>query len=108
MNDVQLWIAAGLPTITVLVGILLNQNALSRVEKRVDSLESKLDLRIDSLESKLESRIDSLESKLERRIESQESKEESHYQSLTGDMRRFYQFVGEYSARTESLEHRVG
>lgn len=97
MNDVQLWIAAGLPTITVLVGILLNQNALSRVEKRVDSLESKLDLRIDSLESKLE-----------RRIESQESKEESHYQSLTGDMRRFYQFVGEYSARTESLEHRVG
>jgi len=86
MNDVQLWIAAGLPIITALVGILLNQTALARVEKRVDSLESRLGGRIDSLEAR----------------------EEAHYQSVTADLRRFYQFIGEYGARIESLENRAG
>ena len=43
MNNVQLYIVAGLPTVTVLVGILLNQRSLGILEHRMDRLEARLD-----------------------------------------------------------------
>jgi hypothetical protein len=35
MNNVQLFIAAGLPTLSVLVGILLSQRSSDRLENRL-------------------------------------------------------------------------
>ena len=43
MNNVQLFIAAGLPTLTVLVGILLNQRSSALLEHRMDRIEAWLD-----------------------------------------------------------------
>jgi hypothetical protein len=47
MNNVQLYIVVGLPTITVLVGIFLNQRSIDRLERslgsRIDRLEARLD-----------------------------------------------------------------
>jgi septal ring factor EnvC (AmiA/AmiB activator) len=43
MNNVQLFIAAGLPTITALIGILLSQRSSERLEHRMDRLEAWLD-----------------------------------------------------------------
>jgi hypothetical protein len=43
MDNVQLYIAAGLPTMAVLVGILVNQRALDRMERRMDRIEARLD-----------------------------------------------------------------
>ena len=43
MNNVQLFIAAGLPTITALIGILLSQRSSERLEHRMDRLEARLD-----------------------------------------------------------------
>jgi hypothetical protein len=60
MSDTQLWIAVGIPTVTVLVGILLNALGVSRVESRLQVIE--------------------------------------------GDLRGFYQMLGEHSAKIENLE----
>jgi hypothetical protein len=62
MTGTQLWVAIGIPTVTVLVGILLNQLGSSRIESRLQAIE--------------------------------------------GDLRRFYQLLGEHSAKIENLERK--
>jgi hypothetical protein len=66
MSNLQLWLAIALPTLvptmTVLVGILLNNARLSDLAKRIDGLERSLGERID----RLDHRIDGLERRLER------------------------------------------
>jgi hypothetical protein len=42
MTDNQLWIAVGIPTLAVLVGILLNQVGLVRLEARLNVIEGDL------------------------------------------------------------------
>ena len=46
----------GIPTLTVLVGILLNRDATNKLDSRINSLDS----RINSLESSLRSEMTSL------------------------------------------------
>jgi len=70
MTDMQLWLSIGIPTLSVLVGILLNMNGLNRVEKRLDGVEGRLVV-------------------------------------VEGDLRRFYQFLGEHTGRLDSLEKRL-
>lgn len=62
MTNSQLWLAIGIPTVAVLIGILLNQVSSNRLESRLTAIE--------------------------------------------GDLRRFYQFLGEHSAKIENLEKR--
>lgn len=53
----EVWLAvipASLPTLAVLVGILLNQRGLDRLEARIDRLEGRLDSRIERLEARVE------------------------------------------------------
>ena len=64
MTDTQLWIAIGIPTVTVMVGILLNVTGLNRVENRI----------------------------------------ETRLLVIEGDLRRFYQIIGEHTARIDNLE----
>jgi hypothetical protein len=50
----EVWLAlipAAIPTSAVLVGILLNQNGLSRLEARTTAMENRLDRRIETLAS---------------------------------------------------------
>jgi len=42
MTDSQLWMAIGIPTVTVLLGILLNQLGSSRIESRLKVIEGDL------------------------------------------------------------------
>jgi len=54
MNEV--WLAvipATIPTSAVLVGILLNQNGLSRLEACMSAMEIRLDRRIDTLATEI-------------------------------------------------------
>ena len=64
MTEAQLWLAIGIPTVTVLMGILLNVTGLNRVESRI----------------------------------------ETRLLAIEGDLRRFYQILGEHSAKIENLE----
>lgn len=52
----EIWLAvipATIPTLAVLVGILLNQTGLGRLESRMSAMENRLDGRIDSLASEI-------------------------------------------------------
>jgi hypothetical protein len=60
MTDTQLFLAIGIPSVMVLLGILLNLVGNNRIENRLGMIE--------------------------------------------GDLRRFYQLLGEHSAKIENLE----
>jgi len=56
MRDILLaTIPATIPTLAVLVGILLNQNGLNRLDGRITGLEAGLDGRINTLETSIAS-----------------------------------------------------
>jgi hypothetical protein len=59
----QLLLAILIPTLTVLVGILLNRNDFSKLEGRLSAVENRLDARIGGVESRLDSRMNGLESR---------------------------------------------
>ena len=80
MNLVQLYIVVGLPTLTVLVGMFLNQRSFDR-------LESSLGARMD----RIESRMDRLEARLDR---------------IEADLREFFRSLGQHDARLDNLEKR--
>ena len=48
-------IAAVLPTLAVLTGILLNRNEYTKLDGRLSSIEARLDARISSLENRFHS-----------------------------------------------------
>ncbi|MGH9606908.1 MAG: hypothetical protein ACRD3N_14555 [Terracidiphilus sp.] len=80
MNDLQLFIAAGLPTVTVLVGILLNQRSVIGLEHRMDGMDQRMEVRLGRIEGRLD------------RIEA--------------DLRGFYRTLGQHDARLDNLEKR--
>lgn len=59
----EIWLAiipATVPTLAVLVGILLNQNGINRLDGRIDRIEG----RIDRLEAKVDTLVDALSKQL--------------------------------------------
>lgn len=84
MSNLQLWLAITIPTLvptmTVLVGILLNNARMSDLTKRVDGLESNLGGRIDRLErrfERLEVRFDRIEDEIRKDHENRLTRLES-------------------------------
>jgi hypothetical protein len=77
MNNVQLYIMVGLPTLTVLVGMFLNQRAFDRLESSLGSRMDRLEARLDRIEADLrefyrtlgqhDARLDNLEKRLTQR-----------------------------------------
>ena len=102
MSDQQLYLAIGLPTVTALVGILVNIGYFVAINGRIGSLETRLDGRINSLESKVESRSNSLEAKLESRSISLESKFETKIDLLVG---KIVDLDNRLSRMEERLKH---
>lgn len=62
MNSLNAWIAGGMPTLAVLVGILINRYDIGRLDRRLESIEKDMkefyalqrvhDTRLDHLENK--------------------------------------------------------
>jgi F0F1-type ATP synthase membrane subunit b/b' len=71
MNNLQLYIVVGLPTLTILVGMFLNQRAFDRLENSLGGRMDRLEARLDRIEADLrefyrtlgqhEARLDNLE-----------------------------------------------
>jgi uncharacterized membrane-anchored protein YhcB (DUF1043 family) len=80
MSNLQLFFAAGLPTITVLLGILLAQRSTDKLEKRTDTLEQRIDQRFNRVESRLD--------------------------RIAADLREFYRTIGQHETRMDALEKR--
>jgi hypothetical protein len=53
VNNVQFYLALGLPTSTVLVGIYLNQRSFDRLESGLGSRMDRLESRLDRIEGDL-------------------------------------------------------
>lgn len=49
MSQLQLWVVIAAPSILALVGILLNQTGLNRVDARIDRVEQRLGERMDRM-----------------------------------------------------------
>jgi hypothetical protein len=54
MSEQQLYLAAGLPTVVALIGIMVNIGYFVAINARIGSLETRLDNRINSLEAKFD------------------------------------------------------
>jgi hypothetical protein len=67
MTDMQLYIAAGLPTVAVLVGILMNVSLFNSLSARLLALENKVDTKLDIVASKL-AELDNRLSRVEERL----------------------------------------
>jgi hypothetical protein len=80
MNNVQLYIAVGLPTLTVLVGIFLSQRSFDRLESSFGSRMDRIDARLDRIEARLD------------RVEA--------------DLREFFRTIGQHDARLDNVERR--
>jgi len=80
MTDMPLFFAAGLPTITVLLGIILSQRSVEMLEKRIDGFEQ----RTDGRSNRLESRLDRIEA----------------------DLREFYRTLSQHDSRLDAIEER--
>jgi hypothetical protein len=64
MSETQLYLAAGLPTIAVLVGVLINAMQFHAQFATLNSRMTGLENRMTALESKFDSRLDLIMSKL--------------------------------------------
>ena len=71
-------ITVGVPVLAILLGILLNQRGIERLDNRMDKMES----RIDSRFALLESRIDRIQA----------------------DLSQFYRSLGEHDPRLTNIE----
>ena len=69
MTDQQLYLAIGMPTLVVLIGILVNFSAFGSLTNTMNSRFGSLESRMTSLETKLDSRILAFENKIENKID---------------------------------------
>jgi len=67
MTDMQLYIAAGLPTVAVLVGILMNVSLFNSLSARLLALDNKVDTKLDIVTGKLAG-LDNRLSRVEERL----------------------------------------
>ena len=87
MNSWQLYVAAGLPTITTLVGILLANRRADQMDDRIDRLDGRID--------RLDGRIDRLEARMETRFD-----------QMQHDLAVFFRDLGRHDADIENLKRR--
>ncbi len=61
----QLYLVLGMPTLVVLVGTLLNANAVNALSSRMSSLEA----RMTALENRFDTRMSALEAKIDAKFD---------------------------------------
>ncbi len=79
-------VAAVLPTLAVLTGILLNRNEYSKLDARLGSEIGKLDARLGSEIGKLDARLSSEIAKLDNRLSSVEGRLHSDMMQVIGKL----------------------
>jgi hypothetical protein len=75
-------LTVGIPVFVILLGILLNQRGLDKLEARIDG-------RINGLEGRLDGRMNGLEGRLDR---------------MQSDLSMFYRILGEHGADIDHLK----
>ena len=92
MSNLQLYFAIGVPTFTVLVGIVVglfqSNHALNQIGGRFTTIESRF--------NSLENRMSSLENRLDSRMS-----------VIEGDMKTLVRIIGDLDVRLARLEERL-
>jgi flagellar capping protein FliD len=65
VTDLQLYLAIGIPTLAVFIGILMNVVQINTVNGRISNLENRVDTRISTLEARVDARFNNLEVKFD-------------------------------------------
>ena len=91
MTNLQLWLAIGIPSFMVLLGILLNMYSFKGIEARFVEVESRF--------TGIEGRFTGFEGRF--------TKIEGRLNVIEGDLRRFYELLGEHSGRIEGCSVRI-
>jgi uncharacterized protein YPO0396 len=79
----------GIPVFVVLLGILLNQRGLDKLEARMNGFDG----RLDRVQSDLTGRLDRMQSELSARLD-----------RMQADLSMFYRVLGEHGADIEHLK----
>jgi hypothetical protein len=78
---------------------------INELQKKMDSMESKLDTKMDSMEAKLDTKMDSMEAKL---MDSMEAKLDTKMDGLKGEiMEVLRNFVTEKTPKSENASHEI-
>src|SRR5690242_20456649 len=83
VTDTQLYIALGIPTFAVLIGILMNVIHHSAVNSRFNSVDARfnsMEPRLSNLEARTDARFNNLEARMDARFNNLEVK----FDTLTG------------------------
>jgi len=93
----------GIPTITVLVGILLNSRWIDQTNQRITEIKTDLNSKIDTLRADLTDRIDTLRADIISRID----KTDAEVRVISNDLRTFYSVNAEHSQKILNLERKA-
>ncbi len=91
MTNWQLYISAGLPTVTGLVTIAVAVVLNGRMEAKLDSFRSEVEAKFASLRDEIGSVRGELISRIDR---------------VSDDQKQFYMILGEHKGKIESMEKR--
>lgn len=91
--DTNTLIAAAVPTLAVVIGIVRNELAIKGLGDRVQGLDTSLSGRITTLDTSLSGRITSLETSLSARVSSLESRLDHRIETLDHDLREWARIV---------------
>ena len=69
MNNTQLYLSIGIPTLTVILAWLSNRSDINRLNDKVDAMNARLSGRIDAMNELLSGRIEELNQRLSGRID---------------------------------------
>jgi uncharacterized protein YPO0396 len=93
-------LTVGIPVFVILLGILLNQRGLDRLEARLDG-------RINGLEGRMngfDSRLDRVQSDLTGRLDRMQSELSARLDRMQADLSMFYRVLGEHGADIDHLK----
>ena len=94
-------LAIGLPTLSVLVGILLNRNDVSRLDGRITSLENRMASEIGSVRGEINAVRGEINS-----VRGEIGKLRDEVRAIREDQREFYRSLGEHEVRLSNLERK--
>ncbi len=88
MTNQQLYLSIGLPCLLVLLNATIMLYLFSRLEARIDRLDTKLDVKTEALSSKIDSKVDTLRIELRNELGGKLDKLASDYTNFYGEQSR--------------------
>jgi tetrahydromethanopterin S-methyltransferase subunit G len=107
VNNWQLYIAAGLPTLAVLLSIWRADKRMDGLDARIDRLASRLDGRFNKIDDRF-NKVDGRLDKVDDRFDRLETRMDSRFDKVDADLRHLFELYGRHDEAIETLKKRPG